>query len=124
MEVSLNAKEIRTMDAMNVMLAETLAQKRQFLIDGWNEVNRIAQETQERELQAQNQMAQQQMQTQLQIAQENREDLQLNEKENIQLKTQGQIQIDNNKAENEMHIKNMEQSHEINMLGADNVEIQ
>lgn len=116
MQISLNAKELRTMDAMNVMLAETLAQKRQFLVSGWQEVQKLAQEQQQAEMQAQNQMQQQQLQTQLQIAQENREDMQASKIDEINTKTQGQILIDNNKANNDMHLNNLQNMHEINTL--------
>ena len=116
MQISLNAKELRTMDAMNVMLAETLAQKRQFLISGWQEVQKLAQEQQQAEMQAQNQMQQQQLQTQIQIAQENREDMQASKIDEINAKTQGQIMIDNNKANNDMHLNNLQNMHEINTM--------
>lgn len=116
MQISLNAKELRTMDAMNVMLAETLAQKRQFLVDGWNQVQKMAREQQEADMQAQNQMQQQQLQTQLQIATETREDNQKQKIDEINTKTQGQMMIDDNKAENDMHLNNMQNAHEINTM--------
>jgi hypothetical protein len=122
MEVSLNAKEIRLMDAMNVMLSETLAQKKQFLINGWNEVARIAQESQQAEMQNQAAMAQQQMATQIQIADADREDRQAADKENIVVKGQVQTQVDDNKAQNDLILQNAKQAHEINVLPPPNEE--
>lgn len=99
MNVALNAKEIHVMDAMNVMLAETLAQKKAFLESALQRSMLIAQQQLQEEQQAQAQMQQQQLQTQVQMAQENREDEQASKIDQINAKTQGQIMIDNNKAE-------------------------
>jgi len=105
-EFSLNAKEIRPMDVLKLQLAETTAEMKSVLTNSWIEMQKVIQESQERQLQAQNQAQQIQSQTQLQIAQENREDQQANEKDNIQLaqelKTEGQIKIDDNRAKNKM----------------------
>jgi hypothetical protein len=99
---SLNAKEIRPMDALKFNLAETMAEKKQVLEQSWADMQAIVQQSQERDIQAQNENAQMQQQTQLQIAQENREDIQNASKEDIVLKGQVQMEVDNNKARNSM----------------------
>lgn len=101
MEVSLNAKEIRMMDALNVLLAETVAQKRQFLVSAWEDMSARMEKQQAMEQEANAAMQQQSLQTQLQIAQENREDLQNATKEEIVLKGQVEMEVDNNRARND-----------------------
>lgn len=117
MELSLNAKEIRPMDALNVLLAETLSEKKAFLRKSWEEMQAAIQASQERELQVQQQMAQQQNQTQLQLAQENREDLQANEKDNIVLAGEMQMEVDNNQARNKMFEQNLKGQQEATNKG-------
>lgn len=102
MEFSLNAKEIRPMDALNVLLADTVAQMKAKLNNSWIEMQKVIQQQNEANNQAQAQQQQQQLQTQIQIAQENREDLEAAEKELAVLKGQVQIEVDNNKAKNDM----------------------
>lgn len=103
MQVSLNSGEIHLLDAMKVSLAETLVQKKVFLEEALQRSQAIAQQQLAQEQQAQAQIAQQQMATQIQIAQENREDMQQSELDKINLKaathTESQIAIDNNKAQ-------------------------
>jgi len=101
MQVSLNAKEIRMMDALNVLLAETVAQKRAFLVSAWDEMQLRMEQSNAQQQEADAAMQQQQLQTQLQIAQENREDLQKQETDSIVLKGQVQMEVDNNKARND-----------------------
>jgi len=98
MQLAINAKTIDTMDVMNVLLAETLAKKKAFLREAMERMNAIAQEQQAQQQQAQAQIQEAQMQTQLQIAAENREDLQKNEKDNIVLSAEMQMAVDDNKA--------------------------
>ena len=70
-------------------------------------MTKIAQQQQEADNQAAAQMQQAQLEQQLQIHQEEREDIQKQEVDVVMMKTQGQIEIDNNKARNEMHLQNM-----------------
>lgn len=110
MEVSLNAKEIRMMDALNVLLAETVAQKRAFLVNAWEEMQSRMEKQQAAEQKSAAQQSQQQLQTQLQIEEGNREDLQQAAKDEIVLKGQVQIEVDKAKAENDamlLHQKTM-----------------
>ena len=101
------------MDALNVLLANTVSEKRTALEQSWVQMQKIIQDSAAQEQQAQAQMQQQQLATQIQIAQENREDLQAAEKENIQLKAQMQILIDNNKAQSEAMLLQQKQQGDI-----------
>lgn len=105
MEFSLNAKEIRPMDALNVLLSETVAEKRVALEQSWIQMQKIMQDSAAQEQQANAQMNQEQMQTQIQIAQENREDLQKQEMDAITLKGQVQMEVDNNKAQHDERLQ-------------------
>jgi hypothetical protein len=53
--------------------------------------------------QADAQMQQQQLQQQIELSRENREDVQNSEIEKIQVKTAGQIEIDNNKIKGDLY---------------------
>lgn len=105
MEVSLNAKEIRMMDALNVLLAETVAQKRAYLINAWDEMQKRQEQQAAQEQQVQQQMQQQQLQTQVQLNQEQREDEQKARQDEIVTKGQVQIEVDNNKAQNDSQLQ-------------------
>lgn len=113
MEFSLNAKEIRPMDALNVLLSNTVAEMKSKLENSWTEMQKVMQQSQQSEQQAAAQAQQQALQTQVQIAQENREDIQRAEKENIILKGQIQEQVDNNKAKNDMFHTGIQNEHDI-----------
>jgi hypothetical protein len=108
MEFSLNAKEIRPMDALNVLLAETVAQMKNKLESSWVEMQKVIQMQNEANNQAAAQQQQMALQTQLQIAQENREDEQASRKEDIVLKGEVQKDVDNNKAKNDLFHTSME----------------
>lgn len=113
MQLGINAKTLDTMDVMNVLLAETLSQKKAFLREANERMTRIAQQQQEANNQAQAQMQQAQLDQQLQIHMENREDIQRQEIDVVAAKTEGQIAVDNNKARNEMMKQNMKGEQEI-----------
>lgn len=74
---------------------------------------KVVQESSAQQQQVDAAMQQQALQTQLQIAQENREDVQVNEKDNIVLKADKQIEIDNNQAKNKMYENQMKNIGEI-----------
>lgn len=112
MQMAINAKTIDAMDVMNVLLAETLAQKKTFLEEAMVRTQKIAQQQIEAQNQAQAQMQQQQLATQVQIAADNREDEQKNQKDNIILQGQVQVEVDDNKAKNEMYKQNLKASQE------------
>jgi hypothetical protein len=108
MEFSLNAKEIRPMDALNVLLAETVSQMKSKLENSWVEMQKVIQQQNEANNQATAQQQQMALQTQVQIAQETREDAQQATKDDIVLKGEVQKDVDNNKAKNDMFKSNME----------------
>jgi hypothetical protein len=101
-EFSLNAKEIRPMDVLKMKLAETTSEMKNVLENSWVEMKKVIQDSQERELQSQQQQMQMQQQTQIQLQKDAIEDAQANEKENIVLQGQVQMQIDDNKAKASM----------------------
>lgn len=108
MEFSLNAKEIRPMDALNVLLAETVSQMKNKLESSWVEMQKVIQQQNEANNQAQAQQQQMALQTQIQIAEADREDRQKQEMDSILLKGQVQKEVDDNKAKNEMFKSNLE----------------
>jgi len=108
MNVSLNAKEIRPMDALNVLLAETVSEKRAFLESSWLELKKQLQESDAANNQAQSQIEEMRLKTQIEIANADREDRQINEKENIILQGDTDIRVNNASAGDKMlgeHIK-------------------
>jgi len=123
MQLAINAKTIDTMDVMNVMLAETLAQKKAFLREAMERMNAIAQQQQEMQQQAQAQMQEAQLQTQLQIATETREDLQKNEKDNIILQGEVTKEVNAAKAQAEMTKQYMKGEQDIIKSSIDNSNI-
>nr|WP_298658936.1 hypothetical protein [uncultured Flavobacterium sp.] len=99
----LNAKTMRPMDAYKVLASQSMAEMEAAFTTSNEEMQRIVQESQEREMQNQNQMAEMQNRNMRELALEEREDVQKNEKDNILTKGQVQIEVDNNKAKNQMH---------------------
>jgi len=85
-EVSLNAKELRPQDLLDFELAETLADAKGMLKSAWNEINKMRMLESQQRMVADNEMNERNLQTQLQIRKEDREDSQSNEKDNIMLK--------------------------------------
>lgn len=110
-EVSLNAKEIRLEDLMQLETAESYTEAKNILKNAWKTIQQTAAEQQQRQLEAQQQMQAQQLQAQQQMALENREDMQASRIDEINAKTQGQIMIDNNKMGKQMIVdtNNIEQ---------------
>ena len=102
MEFSINSKQIEPLDVLKFEMSETFVEAKQIFEDAYVRVQANAQRQAEADMQNQQAMQQQQMQTNLQIAQENREDLQAGKLEEIGVATEGQIAIDNNKAKNKM----------------------
>jgi len=98
MEYGLNSKQISMADAAKFELAETTAEAKNILEEGFARIEALAMQSQQQQQQAQAQMQQQQAEQARQAALENREDIQAQELTKIQAQTQGQIEIDNNKA--------------------------
>jgi hypothetical protein len=120
MQLAINAKTIDTMDVMNVMLAETLAQKKAFLREAMERMNAIAQQQQEQQMQAQAQMQEAQLQTQLQIADADREDRQAQSEKEIILAGQVQMEVNAAKAQAEMTKQYMKGEQDIMKASIDN----
>lgn len=105
-EVALNAKEVHLLDAMNIMLAETLAQKKQYLKSALDRTMQIAQQQMQAEQESAAQMQQQALQTQVQIAADDREDRQQQSSSEIILKGEVQKDVNAAKQEGDMHLQN------------------
>jgi len=102
LEFSLNAKEIRPMDALKFQLAETTAQMKTTLENSWAEMQKVIQESNEANNQSQQQMQAAKLQQDLQIHNEEREDIQKNQADIVRLQGEVQMLVDNNKAGNKM----------------------
>lgn len=119
MEASLNAKEITQADALNFMLAETFAEKKAILENAEAKLKQFQAEGQQAQMQGQQQMQQAQLEQQLQLAREDREDRQLNEKDNIILKADEEIRVANATAGNKI----IEQQHKFDNENLNNTNI-
>ena len=102
LEFSLNAKEIRPMDALKFQLAETTAQMKTTLENSWIEMQKVIQDSNEANNQSQQQMQAAKLQQDLQIHNEEREDIQQNQADIVRLQGEVQMLVDNNKAGNKM----------------------
>ena len=112
MQVSLNAKEIRPMDALNVLLAETVSQKRAFLENSWAEMQKIMQASQESGQQSAEMMNQQKMQTQIEIANADREDRQEFRLVEIDAEADAEIRVNQSVTKNDIVKQNFKSSSE------------
>jgi len=119
MEASLNAKEITQADALNFMLAETFAEKKAILENAELKVKELLQGQQQAQMQGQQQMQQAQLEQQLQLAREDREDRQLNEKDNIILQGEVDIKVQAAAAGNKI----VEQDHKSSLENLNNTNI-
>jgi len=97
-EASLNAKEIRMEDMLAIDAAESFAQANATLKNARKQIQQVAVDQQERQLQAQQQMQAQQLEMQAQMAQADREDRQQNEKDNIILQGKVDLELQRNGA--------------------------
>lgn len=113
MGFSLNAKEIRPMDALNVLLSNTVSEMKNKLNNSWIEMQKVMQQSQQSEQQAQAQQQQMQLQTQIQMTQDALAAKEKSEKENIVLKGQVQMQVDNNKAKNDLFHTSLDHENDI-----------
>ncbi len=102
MEFSLNAKEIRPVDAFKFQLAETTAQMEHTLENSWKEMQKAQQASAESENQWKQQMQAMQLEQQLKISTDTREDIQENERAIVELSGQVQMLVDDNKAKNKV----------------------
>ncbi len=100
MMASLNAKEIRPEDALAFAWSETAIEQKQILREGWSKIKELEAQSNQANNENASAMNDKNLQMQLQISQENREDMQKQEAEMIVLKADQQIRIDNNNASN------------------------
>ncbi len=100
--ISLNAKEIRPVDAWKVMFSETMSQMNTTLINSWQEMQAVVQKSQTENNRVQQEIAAMKEQNTYKMNKENVEDAQRNEKDNILLDGDMKIKIDNNKARNKI----------------------
>lgn len=121
MAFDMNAGQLRSADVLKVKLAKTTAQMKATLEDAWLQIQKVAMEQKQMDMQNQQMMQQQQIQANVQMAEADREDRQVNEKDNINLKTQGQIAVENVKAQNKMYENQQKSENDIILKGYDNV---
>ena len=110
---SLNAKEIRPLDAFKVLTAETKAQMDAAFKQSWAEMEASRQQAAQVQGQQQAQMSQSQQQNQYQMHQEDLMQTEKNNKEDIVLKGQVQMAIDNNKTSGKLFEQNQKQTAEL-----------
>lgn len=97
MEFGLNGKQIEMADALRFELSETIVEAEQVFENALQRVRDIAIQSQQSQQEAAAQQNQQTLQTQIQIAQENREDNQVAKINEIVVAGEVQKDIDNNK---------------------------
>ncbi len=118
MEASLNAKEMRPEDALKFLLAESFSDQKAVLEESWAKIKELEGQNQQAQIANQQQMQQAQLEQQIQLARENREDLQMNEKDNIILKGDTDIRVANaiagNKIIEQDHKSSLESENETN----------
>lgn len=101
-ELALNAKEIRVVDILDFEMQETLAEARQVLRDSWNKIQDSRDKAAQQNNEAQAQINEKQMQTQMQIATENREDQQAAKLEQIDRQGEWMLKLNSQKDRNKL----------------------
>lgn len=97
LNASLNAKEIRPEDALAFVWSDIASEQKAILKEGWAKIKELEGQSQQVQMQNQQQMQAAQLEQQLQLAREDREDRQLNEKDNIILQGDTDIRVNQNK---------------------------
>lgn len=92
-QAALNAKDLRFKDIVQSDMATTLVEYRDILLKAYDEMEQIRSASAAQEQQANAETQKRALETQIQIAKEDREDRQLNEKDNIRLKADEEIRI-------------------------------
>lgn len=100
-----NAKELRLHDMIDVEMAETIADARAKLEKSWSDLQKIKTESEDKQLQANAANQEKQMATQVQLAREDREDRQKQEKEMIILEYELGKGMETQKAKNKFIIE-------------------
>jgi len=102
MLISLNAKEIRPMDAYKVLMSETTASMGAALESSWEQIQIAAAKSDQANNQVQQQIEAAKLQQQIDLAREDREDKQLATLTEIDASADAQIRIDDNKMKGKM----------------------
>ena len=102
MQLSLNTKELRPMDAAKVLQSETTAQMIAALETSWEQLQIAAQKSDQANNQVKQQIAAAQMQQQINLANADREDRQEAAINEINVGADAQIRINNNKMQGKM----------------------
>jgi hypothetical protein len=110
---SLNAKEIRPVDAYRVLTAETKAQMDSAFNQSWKEMEASRQKMAEMQNQQNAQIQEMNNRNQIQLQREAIEDAQVNEKDNIILSADMQMKIDDNKTKGKLFENNQKIQSEI-----------
>lgn len=103
-EASLNSKEIKIEDVMEMDATDSFAEAKAVMKTARKRINQFAVEQQQRQIDAEKQMQEQQLQVQIELANADREDRQAAKISEIQEKTKGTIEIDNNRMGKQMVI--------------------
>lgn len=103
-EASLNTKELRYQDVMEMEMAETVSDAIAVLKKAWKEIQKNSADMAARSDQAKMAMIKAQMENDLKIAQEDREDRQEASLVEIDAKADAQIRVDNNKGRGQLII--------------------
>ena len=107
-EISLNAKEFRPMDMLDLELAETLADAKAVLRNSWDAINKARSEQGQQQMQADQQSQQASQQAQMELMRENREDLQAAKIDEIREKGKVDLIIETAKSKNLSILKKLE----------------
>ena len=110
---SLNAKEIRPVDAYRVLTAETKAQMDQFFMQSWTEMQASREQMAQQQSQQQSQIQEMNNRNQIQLQRELIEDAQKQTSDEIILKGEVQKDVDNNNARNKMYQDKQTQDSEL-----------
>jgi hypothetical protein len=119
LNASLNAKEIRPEDALAFVWSDIASEQKAILKEGWAKVKELEGQGQQAQMQNQQKMQQAQLEQQLQLAREDREDRQMNEKDNIILQGDTDIRVANATASNKI----IEQDHKSSLENLNNTNI-
>jgi len=112
LNASLNAKEIRPEDALAFVWSDIASEQRAILKEGWAKIKELEGQSQQAQMQNQQQMQAAQLEQQLQLAREDREDRQLNEKDNIILQGDTDIRVNQNKMSDQVIVNDHKFSNE------------
>lgn len=115
LNASLNAKEIRPEDALAFVWSDIASEQRAILKEGWAKIKELEGQSQQAQMQNQQQMQAAQLEQQLQLAREDREDRQLNEKDNIILQGDTDIHVNQNKMSDQVIVNDHKFNNEQNI---------